>query len=83
MIIVIALSFSEFTATGIGFTLFFALYILLLIVAGLLLVKRKKTGLLLGWVLMPLILIAFPIGTIIGIFIITKITKTDVKALLK
>jgi hypothetical protein len=57
-------------------------YPVLLFVAGILLLERKKAGLYLSWVLMPLILLSIPIGTLIGIFIINKITKPEIKALL-
>jgi uncharacterized protein YneF (UPF0154 family) len=43
---------------------------------------KIRLGLYLGWLLMPLILVGFPIGTAIGAFIISKLLKADVKALL-
>ena len=81
--IVVVLSHQEPNATGFAFLLFFAVLIMLLVLAGGLLFKRKKLGLYLGWLLMPFILIAFPIGTALGFFIISKLVKTEVKALLK
>jgi hypothetical protein len=82
---IIVIGVSAKTPDSVGIVLFSCvlLYILLLVFAGFLLFKRKKTGLFLGWMLIPLILIAFPIGTIFGIFIITKIVKADVRALLE
>jgi hypothetical protein len=57
-------------------------YLALLTLAGFLLFKKKKAGLYFGWSVLPLILLSIPIGTAMGIFIISKITKPDVKALL-
>lgn len=80
--IVIALSESKPDKVGIAIFSCIGVYLLLLVFAGGLLFKRKKVGLYLGWILMPLILLSFPIGTAVGVFIIMKITKPDVKALL-
>ena len=82
MLIVIALSHKAPDMVGIMILSIFAVLILLFVLAGFLLFKRKRAGLYLGWILMPLILLAFPIGTGFGIFIITKIVKADVRALL-
>ena len=63
-----------------------AIFCLLLgffVLAGVLLMKRKKTGLILTWVLMPFMLLAIPIGTIAGVIILAKLGKPGVRALLK
>jgi hypothetical protein len=81
MVIVIALSGKPSDPVSVTICSCFTFYILLLVLAGYLLFKRRKAGLFLGWILMPLILLAFPIGTALGVFIITKITRPDVRAL--
>lgn len=82
MVIVIALSGKPSDSVAVTLLSCVAFYIFLLVLAGFLLFKRKKMGLFLGWILIPLILLAFPIGTAFGVFIITKIVKPDVRALL-
>lgn len=57
-------------------------YIFLVALTGTLLLMRKRVGLYRGWVIMPLILISVPIGTLIGAFIILKMNNPKVKALL-
>lgn len=80
--IVVALSESKPDRVGLILFSCLGIYLLLLVFAGVLLFKKKKAGLYLGWVLVPFILLSIPIGTIVGVFIITKITKPEVKALL-
>lgn len=80
--IVVALAESKPDKVGIVIFSCLGVYLLLLVLAGALLYKKRKAGLFLGWALIPLILLSVPIGTAVGIFIITKITKTEVKALL-
>src|ERR1700722_1062556 len=82
MAIVLALSQKKPDSVAITIFSCFGIYLLLLIIAGILLFKKKKYGLYLGWILTPLILLSFPIGTVFGIFIITKIVKKEVRALL-
>ena len=80
---VIVLAGKKPDTTGIAIFSCLGVYFALLVLAGVLLFIRKKAGLYLGWILMPLILLSFPIGTAVGAFIITKIIKPDVRALLK
>jgi uncharacterized membrane protein len=80
--IIIAISNTKPTASGREFECIFAAFIMLLVLNGVLLFMKIRLGLYLGWLLMPLILVGFPIGTAIGAFIISKLLKADVKALL-
>jgi hypothetical protein len=82
MAIVLALSGKSTDSVRVAIFACFGVYILLLVIAGFLFFKRKKVALILGWILIPLVLLAFPIGTVFGIIIITKIVKSDVRALL-
>ena len=80
----IVVALSESKPDKVGFVIFSCLgvYLVLLVLAGVMLFRKKKTGLYLGWVLMPFILLSFPIGTIVGVLIIIKVTKPEVKTLL-
>ena len=80
--IAIALSNAKFSASGLEFCFVFVSFIMLMVLAGILLFMRIRFGLYLSWILLPLILIAFPIGTAFGVFIISKLVKPDVRKLL-
>lgn len=80
--IVVALSETKPDQLGVVLLCGSVLFLSLLITSGVLLFLKKRAGLYLGWVLVPFILLSFPIGTAVGVFIIMKITKPDVKALL-
>ena len=80
----IVATFSESKPDNVGMAILSCLvvYLLLLVFAGILLFKRKKAGLYLGWTLIPFMLLSFPVGTAVGVFVIIKITNPGVKALL-
>ncbi len=80
--IVVALAESDFDRVGVVIFCGLGVYLLLLVLAGFLLFRRRKAGSYLGWALLPVILLSVPIGTIVGVVIITKITNPEVKALL-
>lgn len=81
--IVLAVSESKPDSFAVTFVLCFAVYLTLLAIAGGLLYAKRKAGLYLGWGLMPLILLSFPIGTAVGVFIISKLRLPGVKSLLR
>lgn len=80
--IVVALSETKPDQLGVVLLCGAALFLSLLVTSGVMLFLKKKAGLYLGWVLVPFILLSFPVGTAVGVFIIMKLTKPDVKALL-
>jgi hypothetical protein len=60
-----------------------AVYSVLLVLSGTLLYKRNKAGFYLGILLMVIMVIQIPIGTVAGFLLGSKLNNPDVKALLK
>lgn len=81
--IVVAMSTRMPDKYGIIMMLLVGLCVGFLVAAGVLLMKRRKAGLILTWVAMPLMLLAFPIGTFAGAYVLAKLGKQGVRGLLK
>ena len=57
--------------------------IFLLVLAGTLILKRRRAGVILWWILSPMILLSFPVGTATGVYVIVSLAKPESKQALK